>query len=176
MQVLADFLPILIFFIVYKWVGIFAATLAAIIISLIQVIFYRLKYGRFSVLQMITFSMILVLGGATLLSHNTLFIKWKVTAVNWILAIVLLISQGLKKPLLKLWLGSQFALSDVIWNKLNISWVIFLASVGALNLYVAYHFDTEIWVNFKLFGVLGLSLLFIIAQSLFLAKYLNEKN
>ncbi len=174
MQMLADFFPILIFFIVFKIWGVFAATAAAIVVSIIQVIFYRVKHGKFEKMQLITLAIIVILGGATLIAHNDIFIKWKVSVVNWVFGIVLLATQWSDMPLMKRLLSQKINLPDQVWKKLNLSWAIFFIVMGIINIYVAYHTSTATWVNFKLFGVLGLTVLFAIGQAFFLAKHIKE--
>jgi intracellular septation protein len=177
MQLFTDFLPIIIFFVVFKIWGVYAATAAAIVISVLQVAYYRYKHGKYEKTQLITLAMIVVLGGATLLLHNELYIKWKVTAVYAIFAIILLATQWSDKPVMSRLLGSKIDLPLSVWKKMNLSWAVFFILLAGLNLYVAYHFSTDFWVNFKLFGVLGLTLVFALAQGVFLAKHMksNEK-
>jgi intracellular septation protein len=171
MKLLFDFLPIFLFFITYKIYGIYAATAVAIGGSLIQVTFQRIKYKRFESMHLITFFSILLLGGATLLMHNEIFIKWKPTILYWLLAILFLGSSIIgKKPILQRLMEANIQLPLPIWRKLNLSWSIFFLLLGCANLYVVYHFTTNTWVNFKLFGTLGLTILFVIAQSLYMAK------
>ncbi len=174
MQLLADFFPIIVFFIVFKLWGVFAATAAAIVVSLVQVVVYRIRHGKFENMQLITLAIIVVLGGATLAFHNDIFIKWKVSVINWAFGIILLATQWSDTPLMKRLLSAKIVLPDLVWKKLNVSWALFFIALGFLNLYVAYHYDTATWVNFKLFGVLGLTLLFAIGQAIFLAKHIKE--
>ena len=171
MKLLFDFLPILCFFIVYKFYGIYAATAIAMSASLLQIAFFWLKYRKVETMPMITAVLILFCGTATLLLHNDLFIKWKPTVINWVFAILFLGSQLLgKKPFIQSLMGSKINLPQAIWRKLNLSWVIFFISMGIANLYVAYQFSTDIWVNFKLFGALGCTVVFGILQSIYIAK------
>lgn len=174
MQMLFEFLPIIIFFIVYKVSGIYAATAAAIIISIIQVIVYWFRFKKVDKLQLAMLGLIVVLGSVTLLLHNPIFIKWKPTVINWLFAAVFFISSYVgKRPLIAVMLSSKIQLPDRVWRKLNLSWVIFFIIVGIANIVVAYHFSTNTWVNFKLFGVLGLTIVFIIIQSCYLAKHIH---
>lgn len=174
MQLLTDFLPIISFFIAFKLYGIYVATAVAMIISIAQVIVYRLKNGKFATLPLVTLAIIAVLGGATLLSHNDLFIKWKVTVVDWVFALILLATQWTDKPTLKRLLGEKMQLPNTVWKNVNLSWAVFFIGTGILNLYVAYHFNTQTWVNFKLFGILGLTLIFALGQAAWLAKYVKD--
>lgn len=175
MQLLYDLLPIICFFIVFKFAGVYAATAAAMIISLIQVIFYRIRHGKFEKMQVITLVLIIVLGGATLILHNPIFIKWKPTAINWVFALVFLGSHFIgKKPLIRYVMEQKVSLPDEVWTRLNLSWVVFFFLMGLANLYVIYHFSTNAWVNFKLFGMLGCTLVFIFLQAICLSKHITE--
>lgn len=174
MQLLYDILPIIIFFIAFKLYGIYVATVAAIIISVIQVFAYRYKYKKYEKMQLITMIMIVVLGGITLILHKPIFIKWKVTAIDWIFAIAFFASHFIgKKPLICYIMEKQVQLPRKIWVNLNISWTAFFFFVGLANLYVVYNFSTNAWVNFKLFGVLGLTFVFVILQAFYIAKYVD---
>lgn len=176
MKLLADFLPIIIFFVVFKIAGIYWATGAAMVISLIQVIFYRLKTKKYDKMQVITLVLILVLGGATIALHDPLFIKWKPTLLYWVFALVFIGGHLFgDKPILQRMMGDKVELPAIVWKKMSYSWIGFFIIVGFINIYVAYHYDTDIWVNFKLFGILGLTVVFVIAQALFLTKHIEEK-
>jgi intracellular septation protein len=121
-------------------------------------------------------AIIIVFGGATLLLQDETFIKWKPTVLYWLFSVVLAGSAALfRKNLIQAMLSEQFKLPAPIWARLNWSWVLFFALMGVLNLYVAYNFTTDLWVNFKLFGGMGLMLLFVVAQSAVLAKYVEEE-
>jgi len=178
MKILLDFLPILLFFIAFKFYGIYVATGVAIAVSAAQVIGYWLKYRRVEKMSVITLVLIAVLGGATLLLHNELFIKWKPTAINWAFAIAFWGSQYIgSKSLTQRMLDGNISLPATIWRRLNLSWVVFFSVMGLLNLYVVYNFDTDTWVNFKLFGLMGLTLIFVLLQAIYMGKYvkLDEK-
>lgn len=174
MKVLTDLFPILLFFIVYKLAGIYAATWAAIITAIGQCLFYKIVYKRVEPMIVITMVLITALGATTLLLHNDLFIKWKPTAIDWAFTCAFLGSHLTAKPLMQRMLESTIQLPSKIWCHLNIAWAVFFFCMGAANIYVLYHFSTDIWVNFKLFGTLGLTVLFVIIQSVFIAKYLKE--
>jgi intracellular septation protein len=175
MQLLADFLPIVIFFIAFKLWGVYVATAVAIVISVMQVAYYRYKHGKYEKTQLITLAMIVFFGGATLLLHNELYIKWKVTAVYGVFALILLATQWTQNPIMKRLMGSKVDLPMVIWKRVNLSWALFFIILAGLNLYVAYHFSTDTLVNFKLFGLLGFTVVFIVVQTLFLAKHFRPK-
>ncbi|RMD69745.1 MAG: septation protein A [Gammaproteobacteria bacterium] len=175
MKLLADFFPILLFFVTFKVYGIYAATAAAMAASLAQVSLFWLRHRRFETMHLITFGLIAVLGGATLLFQDETFIKWKPTAVNWAFALAFLGSSVIgRRTVTERIMGTHIALPARVWRRLNLSWVCFFTLLGAANLYVAYRFDTETWVNFKLFGILGLTLLFVLGQGLYLGRHLKE--
>jgi intracellular septation protein len=175
MQLLYDMLPIIVFFVVFKILGIYYATGAAMLVSLVQVIYFRIKYKRYEKMQLITLIIIMVLGGMTLILHNDIFIKWKPTIINWIFGTVFIVSQVFfKKPVLRYILESKVTLPDPVWSRLNLSWAFFFIIMGAINVYVLYHFSTNVWVNFKLFGYLGLTFIFVIGQGIYLARHVTE--
>lgn len=178
MKLLFDFLPVLLFFIAYKVYDIYVATAVIIVASVIQVSWFWLKHHRVEKMHLITLVLVLILGGATLLLHNATFIYWKPTVVNWAFAIAFLGSQFIgKKNLLQRMLEEQITLtSRQVWINLNIAWVLFFIAMGVINLYVAFNFEENTWVNFKLFGMMGLTIVFVIGQSFYLAKYITESN
>ncbi len=176
MKFLFDFFPILLFFIAYKLYGIYAATAVAIAASFVQVGTFWLKHRRFENMHLVTLALIAVLGGATLWLQDEAFIKWKPTVVNWLFGAVFLGSQFIgKKPLAERMMGSAVTLPDGIWRRLNLAWTLFFVAMGFANLYVMYNFDTDTWVNFKLFGMMGLTLAFVIGQAFYLARYIKPE-
>ncbi|OGT21181.1 MAG: septation protein A [Gammaproteobacteria bacterium RIFCSPHIGHO2_02_FULL_42_13] len=179
MNIILDIFPIIIFFAVYKFYGIYAATGAAIIISFSQLLYYLVRYRTFKPLQLITFMIIFFFGGTTLLLHNPIYIKWKPSVIYWIFALIFLCSQLIyKKPFIQTVMGKNIRLSKNLWPQLNISWILFFTLMGILNLYVAYHYDTNTWVNFKLFGILGATFVFTIVQTIYISRFIidDEKN
>ncbi|AHE67510.1 septation protein A [Legionella oakridgensis] len=177
MKLLFDFFPILIFFICYKFFGIYTATAVAMVASLTQVVFYRIKNQHYEKMHLISLILIMVLGGATLFFHNPWFIKWKPTGIYWLSSVVFLGSSVIgKKPLIQKMMDGNINLPSKVWQRLNVAWAIFFMVMGALNLYVAYYFDTDFWVNFKLFGGAGFTLLFIFLQAIYLTRHLVEKD
>lgn len=176
MKLLFDFLPIFLFFIVFKLFGIYAATLVAMAASLVQVIIYRIRNKRFESMHVLTFFSILFLGSATLLLHNDIFIKWKPTILYWAMGILFLGSSFFtQKPVIQRLMESSVQMPLSIWQRLNVGWAVFFILLGGVNLFVVYHYSTNTWVNFKLFGTLGLTLGFIVIQSLYIAKYIELK-
>ena len=174
MKLLFDFFPILIFFLLFKLGGIYIATAAFIVTASIQIVYYWFVHRRIEKLPLLSFILGVVLGSATLFFHNELFIKWKPTVIYWVLGIVFAGSQWIgKTTLLQTMVGTKIELPKTIWFRLNLSWAVFFSLMGALNLYVAYHFNTNTWVDFKLFGMLGLTLLFVIFQGFCLSKHIK---
>jgi len=177
MKLLFDFLPILLFFIAYKIKGIAVATTVAIVVSCLQVAFSWYKFRKIERLHLITLILIVVLGGATLFLHNPLFFQWKPTIVNWLFAVTFLGSQFVgDKPVIQRMLETNVKLPDYIWRRLNFSWSMFFLIMGIANLYVVYHYDEDTWVNFKLFGMLGLTVIFVLLQAIYLARHIEDKH
>tara|TARA_R110001583_G_scaffold10698_9_gene49226 strand:- start:12512 stop:13069 length:558 start_codon:yes stop_codon:yes gene_type:complete len=174
MKQLLEFIPLIIFFIVYKMVDIYAATGALMVAMTITFIYSYFKNGKKAEkMQIITLAMILIFGTLTLVLHDDAFIKWKVTLVYAVFSIGLLVTQFIfKKPAIKQMLGKELALPDAVWNNLNFAWAIFFAVLGLVNIYVAFNLSQEVWVNFKVFGLLGVTLVFTALSGLYLYKYL----
>lgn len=200
MKLLFDLLPVILFFGAYKfagaspdtahqlaagWLGdgisasqapILIATAVAIIATFGQIAWVWLRHRKVDTMLWVSLAIITVFGGATLFFHNPTFIKWKPTALYWLFAIVLAISDlMLGRNLIRKMLEAQVRLPDAIWSRLNLAWATFFALMGVLNLYVAYTFTEEAWVNFKLFGGMGLMLLFVIAQGFYLSRHITEE-
>ncbi len=177
MKFLFDFFPILLFFIAYKLYDIYVATAVAIVASFVQVGLFWLKHHRFETMHLVTLGLIVVFGGATLLLEDEMFIKWKPTVLNWLFALVFLGSQYIgQKSLVERMMSKAITVPRPIWSRLNMSWVVFFSAVGFINLYVVYSYDTDTWVNFKLFGMMGLTLLFVLAQAFYLARHIPQES
>lgn len=204
MKFLFDLFPVILFFGVFKWgegnaqaaqaVGqqylsglvsggevtlaqapILLATAIAIVATVVQIGWLLLRGKKVDTTLWLSLAIIVVFGGATIYFHNETFIKWKPTVLYWCFAAALLFSQiFLKKNLIRTMMEKQMSLPDGIWRRVNLSWVAFFLTMGLLNLYVAFNFSTDSWVNFKLFGSMGLMLVFIVVQSLMLSKYIKE--
>jgi len=176
MKFLFDLFPVLLFFVAFKLYDIYVATAVAIGASFAQVGWLKLRGRKVEPMLWASLAIIAVFGGATLALQDETFIKWKPTVLYWLFAAVLAGGELLAgRNLLRALLGAQLDLPDAAWRRLNLSWIGFFAFMGAANLAVAYNFSTDAWVNFKLFGGIGLMLLFVLAQGLFLAKYVQEK-
>ncbi len=175
MKLLFDYFPIICFFIAYKIWGIYTATAVAMGACVLQNMVYWLKNHRFEKLHIITLITVMVLGGLTLFFHNAIFIKWKPSIIYWAFAIALIFSEYFThKNIIFRLLGDKIALPKKAWKRLNHAWAIFFAGMGFLNVYVVYHYTTDQWVYFKLFGTLGLTFVFAIAQALYMAKYIKS--
>ena len=175
MKLLIDFFPIILFFAAFKAWGIYAATAVAIVATIVQIAYLRFKTGKVETMQWVSLGVIVVFGGATLLAHDENFIKWKPTVLYWLMGGALLVGLVLfKKNFIKSLMGAQMQLPDHVWNTLNWAWTGFFAAMGVLNLWVAFNFDTDTWVNFKMFGGISLMLAFVVGQALYLGRYLKE--
>lgn len=198
MKFLFDFFPVILFFIAYKFFGdlptawidtanqlplislnkhepkdaIYFATLVIIVATVFQNIGHWLTYRKLEKMHLISLGILLIFGTMTLGFKDPLFIKWKVSIFNWVFAAVIIGSQFIgKKPLIERMMSHAIQAPKTVWIRINISWGIFFAFVGLVNLFVAYTYSEETWVNFKLFGMLGLTIVFMIAQGIYLAKH-----
>jgi intracellular septation protein len=175
MKFLFDLFPVILFFAAFSLTrDIYLATAVAMAATVGQVAFSWFKHRKVDTMQWVSLGLIVVLGGATLLLHDKSFIMWKPTVLYWLMGVGLLVSQAMGKQPLKSLMGKQLTLPEAVWRRLNLAWVAFFAGMGALNLYVAFTFSEEVWVNFKLFGGMGLMLLFVLGQSVVLARYMED--
>ena len=205
MKLLFDFLPIILFFAAFKVAGsdkesaaafasehfgflvsggqvrpddapVLLATLVVIVATLAQVVILKLLSRKVETMLWVSLALVVVLGGLGIWFHSETFIKWKPTLLYWVMGAAFLLGPLLMdKNLLRMLLGEQLPLPAAVWQRLNLAWVGFFAVMGTLNLWVAYTFSTDVWVNFKLFGSLGLMLVFTIAQGLYLSRYLSDE-
>lgn len=213
MKFLADFFPVLLFFIAYKFYGIYAATAVAMAASLLQVTYHGLRYRHVPTMHWVTLGLLLVMGGMTLILQDKAFIMWKPTVVNWLFAIAFLATSWLgERTLIERMMSHAIQVPRPIWRRLNLSWAVFFLCVGAVNLVIAtdyFHAEAQykaatqldtidltqcasqatpqaqqlcetaqaketLWVNFKLFGILGLTLAFVLLQAFYLARHALE--
>ena len=204
MKFLFDMFPVILFFGVFKWgeghtdaaqsmvgqylsglvsggsVGpeqapILLATAVAIIATIAQIGFLLARGRKVDAMLWVSLAIIVVFGGATIYFHNEAFIKWKPTVLYWVFALVLVGAQLLlNKNLIRLMMKAQIDLPDPIWTRLNLAWAAFFATMGVINLYIAFNFPTSTWVNFKLFGFMGLMIAFVVGQTMFLSKYIKD--
>jgi intracellular septation protein len=176
MKLLIDFLPIVVFFVAFKLFDIWVATGVAIAATVAQIAWLRWSTGKVEPMQWLSLGVIVLFGGATLLAHNETFIKWKPTVLYWLMGGALFIGQLVfRRNLLKSLMGAQMALPEGAWRVMNWSWIAFFAAMGVVNLWVAYRFDTDTWVNFKLFGGLGLMIAFVLAQAVYLSRFMKAE-
>lgn len=177
MKVLFDLLPVILFFIGFKFYGIFAATAIAIATTLAMIVYSKLRHKKVDKMLLVNGAIISVLGGVTLLLHDKTYIMWKPTVLYWLLALVLLVSDLLfKKNLIRQMMESMLQPPANVWRKLNLAWAMFFVALGFINLYVAFRYNENTWVNFKLFGTTGLIFLFVIVQTLLLKEHLIEQS
>ena len=201
MKFLFDLMPVIMFFGAYQvagmddvaaaefasqWLGktisaqqapILIATAVTIVATFIQIAVVWFRHRKVDTMLWVSLAIVTLLGGATLIFNNPMFIKWKPTAVYWLFGATLMISALLfRKNLIRAVLEAQLHLPDPIWDRLNSAWAAFFALMGVLNLYVAFSFAEETWVNFKLFGGTGLMLLFVLGQGFYLSRYMEEES
>jgi len=183
MKFLFDLFPLLLFFAAFKLYDIYIATAVAIAASFAQVGVFWWLNRKFEAMHLITLGVIVVFGGLTLLLHDDLFIRWKPTILYWVFAVLVLGSHLVgRKTVMERLMGKQLSLSATVWRYYNLSWGLFFLVVGALNLYVAFYYAPQeaeavrqaTWVNFKVFGLMGLTLGFALVQALFLVRYIKN--
>ncbi len=180
MKFLFDFFPTLIFFIIYKFFGIFPATYAIIIASIIQISVLWFKNKTIEPMHIILLVFMLIFGGLTIYFHDVHFLMWKVSLINWLIGSVMILSHFFKKNILQFFFdfaGSQtnspLEIPTRIMANLNLAWGVFFISMGILNWYIAFHFSLNTWVNFKVFGMIGLTLVFAVLQSIYLYRHIK---
>ncbi|MDX8413118.1 MAG: septation protein A [Mariprofundales bacterium] len=166
MKLLIEIFPVVLFFVTYKFSDIYIATGVLIAACVVQIVLLRVLGMAVENSHKITLVLVVLFGGATLLLHDEGFIKWKPTVINWLFAAAFAVSHWVgEKPILARMLSGQVDLPMVLLRQLSWAWVAFFVAMGATNLYVIHHYDTDTWVNFKLFGLLGMTLVFIVLQS-----------
>jgi intracellular septation protein len=205
MKLLFDFLPIILFFSAFKyaeshqdWAAAFAtdhlgfvvaggvidpsqapvllSTVVVILATLAQVGWLVVRRKKVDLMLWVSLGLVVVLGGATIWFNNDTFIKWKPSVLYWVMGTAFLVSQLFGKNLLRLLLGEQLVLPDTVWQRLNAMWVAFFGAMGLLNIWVAYSFSTSTWVSFKLFGGIGLMVLFTLAQGVYLSRHVKDED
>ena len=175
MKVLFDLFPVILFFAAFKFFGVFVATAVAIAATIVQVAWVRYRHGKVDNMLWVSLGVIVVFGGLTLLLHDETFIKWKPTILYWLFAATLLVGHfGFRRNLIRAMMEKQMSLPDPVWLRLMLSWTGFFLFMGALNIYVAFTFSIDTWVNFKLFGGLGLMLVFVVIQAMMISRYVEE--
>jgi intracellular septation protein len=176
MKFLFDLFPVILFFAAYKFAGIYVATGVAIAATFGQIGWVWFRHRKVDTMLWVSLVLITVFGGATLLLQDKTFIQWKPTVLYWLFAAILAGSVIFKKKnLMKSLLSEQMQLPDPAWATMNTSWIGFFIFMGIANLAVAFNFSEDTWVNFKLFGGMGLMLAFVLVQGMLLSKYIEEK-
>lgn len=176
MKLFFDLFPVILFFVAFKFWGIYVATGVAIAAAVVQVLYAWIRRRTVDTMMWVGLGVLVVFGGSTLLLHNELFIKWKPTILYWIFAGVILVGYfAMSKNVIRALMQKQIVLPDPIWKRMNLAWGAFFIVLGAVNLGVAYTCSTAAWVNFKLFGILGLMLAFVIVQAVMMAPYVKEE-
>ena len=171
MQFLVDLLPVIAFFVAYKLADIYVATAVLIAGVLLQTAVSWIRHRKVSGMLLASTALVLVFGGLTLLIHDATFIKWKPSIVNWLFAAAFLGSQFMKGPsIVQRMLGENVTLDAASWRRLNLMWVAFFLFAGTLNILVAYRYDEATWVNFKLFGLMGLTFAFALLQGVWISR------
>ncbi|CAG9932754.1 septation protein A [Candidatus Nitrotoga arctica] len=177
MKLLFDLFPVILFFVAFKMFNVYVATGTAIVATIAQIGWVKWRHGKVDTMLWVSFAIIAVFGGATLILHDETFIKFKPTILYWVFAIILLGSNLLlKKNLMRTLLKEKITLPTKVWNQVNLGWSLFFVLLGVVNLYVAFNFSTDAWVNFKLFGTTGMMLVFVLLQAMALSKYMQEEN
>lgn len=204
MKFLFDLFPVILFFAMFKWgeghvasaqalgtkylsglvsggvvsadqAPILLATSVVVAATFAQIFYLLIRRRKVDVMLWVSLVIVSIFGGATIYFHNDLFIKWKPTVLYWSFALMFLFTQFvLKKNMIRTMMGEQVELPAAIWTRLGLSWVGFFVVMGILNLYVAFNYSRSAWVDFKLFGGVGLMFVFILAQSLFLSRHLDQ--
>ena len=201
MKLLFDLFPVILFFAAFKyseknpelaasWVAslmgsatvdpkiapILLATVVVILATIAQIVWVAFRHGKVDKMLWVSLVLVVVFGGMTLAFQDESFIKWKPTILYWVFAGSMgFAALVLKKNAIKAMLGEQLILPEPVWTKVNLSWIAFFVVMGFLNLIIAFNFPTDVWVNFKLFGGMGLMLVFVLAQGFMLSKYVEEK-
>lgn len=177
MKFLFDLFPVILFFVAFKFFGIYTATATAMVATIAQIIYTKMRHGTVDKMLLASGVIITIFGGATLLLKDPTFIEWKPTILYWLFAVSLISGQFLfKKNPMRSIMEKQISLPDTVWSKLNLAWAGLFTALGFLNLYVAFNYSQDTWVNFKLFGVTGIMFVFIILQTLAISKYLPKED
>jgi len=179
MLIFYEILPVFLFFLAFKFYGMYVATVVGIVAALLQVLITRLWLKKWDKKQLITLVVFVVCGGMTLYFHNPIFVKWKPTVVFWLFGLFILGSQLItQKPLMQRLMENisqeGMLVPAVIWKRINIIWALFFLILGSVNLYIAYYFSNDAWVNFKFYGVMSVLFLASILQALYLTRFMTE--
>jgi intracellular septation protein len=176
MQCVGDYFPLLLFFVAFKVWDIYVATAVAIVASIVQIAYFRWRRGKVEVVHWLSLAIIVAFGGATLLLHDETFIKWKPTVLYWLFGAILAVGRLAFRRNLIAVLLKDLSLPDPVWARVTWVWTAFLAGMGAVNLYVATHYSTAAWVNFKVWGGMALFFVLAIATVASVARYLPDRS
>jgi intracellular septation protein len=175
MKQIIEFIPVLLFFVVYKFYDIYIATLAMIAATLVQVTIDLFWHRKIETMRWVTLALVVILGGATVYLRDEQYLKWKLSIIEWLFGLAFLGSQFIgDKPFVERMMSNSLTLPPTIWRRLNLLWAAFFTSVGFINVYVMRNYSTDDWVHFKTFGVPILMLVFIVLQVVFLYKYIPD--
>ncbi len=175
MKQLIDFIPLIIFFALYKMYDIYAATGALIVATALQIALTYFLYKKVEKMQLVTFIVVTIFGGMTIFFHNDDFIKWKVTIIYALFSIGLLVTHAMGKPVIKGMLGKEITLPEHIWSRINWAWVGFFALCAVINVYVAFRLPLDVWVNFKVFGLLAATFSFMLLTGVYIYKHMPKE-
>ena len=177
MKQFLDFLPLVVFFVFYKMYDIFVASGALIVATTLALIYSWYKFRKLEKTTLVTFVLVVVFGGLTIYFHNAEFIKWKVTIIYALFAAALLIGHLItKKPLIQSMLGKEITLPPQVWSRLNMAWALFFILCGLLNIYVAFWLPESIWINFKVFGLTALTLIFTVISGFYMYRHMPQES
>ncbi|MFZ6644183.1 septation protein A [Undibacterium sp. TJN25] len=204
MKFLFDLFPVILFFVTFKWgeshvpqaqdlashylsglisggiatpdqAPILLATAIAMLASVLQIGYLLARRKKVDAMLWISFIIISVFGSLTIYFHSETFIKWKPTVLYWCYGAALFMGQYIfRKNLIRTAMESQIKMPDLIWSRLGIVWIGYCIIMGFANIFVAFNFSTDTWVNFKLISIVAIMPAFVVAQSLFLSKYMEE--
>ncbi len=176
MKQLIDFIPLVIFFALYKFYDLYVATGALIVATALQIVITYVMYKKFEKMQLITFAIVAVFGGMTIFLHNESFIKWKVTIVYLLFSVGLIVSDMMGKSIIKGMLSSEISLPDQVWKRINWMWVGFFAFCAALNVYIAFNLSLDTWVNFKVFGLMIATVAYTLLTGIYIYKQMPKED
>ncbi len=172
MGLLFDFLPIVAFFVVLKFSDVYVATGVAVAATIVAAIYQRITKGKIEPMTLVSCGLMLFFGGLTIALHDEVFVKWKPTVLQILLAIVFIVSRFVgQKPIAQRLLGKAFEAERWVWLRVNDGLTVFFLIVGGLNIWVAYNFSTDTWATFKLFGLIGMNIVAIVIATLYLSKH-----
>lgn len=175
MKQLLDFIPLILFFITYKLGGVREAAIVLVVATILQIVILKWKYGTVEKQQKIMASAVVFFGLLTAYFNEIRYLQWKVTIINGLFAIVLLVAQfQFKTPLIKKLLGKELQLPEKAWNTLNLGWAIFFIICMLVNIYICHNMSEEAWVDFKSFGIIGMTVIATIISGVYIYRYLPK--